>query len=460
MSGVQNATTQPVQCIQASVSGSPGLSTSNPFRTRSDVVVGDLISNEDCLFLNVHVPSNVERGAQLPVVFWIHSGGYDGGNNSAFPVQDFVKQSNYGVVSVQVQYRLGLFGFMPGQQVKDGGDLNVGLLDQQFALQWVQDHIASFGGDPQKVTIWGQSSGAGSVLQHIVAHGGRTNPPLFRATIMSSPFLPFQYHYNDPIPEMLYAEVVAQVNCTGSSDTLACLRAANASDLVQADTAIGSANFLGTYTFVPVVDEEFIVERPTETLNRLQVNGETLLAITNSHEGDLFVNATAVTSANLTLAEYVTQLFPRLNHTQVQHAVGLYSRIGLQTVVEQAEAVMGDSIFVCPAYYALEGYGRGGWKGEFAIPPGTHAEDLSYEFITFAIRPTYNNTAFINAFSESFMSFAISLDPNVHVDPSDIKPTWATWGLNSTEMLFNKTESGVPVVQPFETDAGLLERCQ
>lgn len=62
--------------------------------------------------------------------------------------------------------------------------------------------IVSFGGDPKKVTIWGQSAGAGSVLQHIVARGGHTDPPLFRAAIMQSPFLPFQYHYNDPIPEV------------------------------------------------------------------------------------------------------------------------------------------------------------------------------------------------------------------------------------------------------------------
>ncbi|THH10732.1 hypothetical protein EW146_g8276 [Bondarzewia mesenterica] len=415
------------------------------------------IQNATTQPVHVHVPSDVKRGAQLPVVFWIHGGGYGGGNNSAFLVQDFVRQSNYTTVALQVRYRLGLFGFMPGQQVKDGGDLNVGLLDQRFALQGGQDHIALFSGDPKKVMIWGESAGAGFVLQQIVAHGGLTNPPLFRATMMSSPFLPFQYHYNDPIPETLYTEVVAQVNCTGSRDTLACLRAANASDSVQADAAIGSANFLGTYTFVSVVDEDERSKSPMTCGLKME---ETLLVITNSHEGDLFVNATAVSSANLTLAEYVTQLFPRLKDMKVQHAVELYLGIGLQTGVEQAEAVMGDSIFVCPAYYALEGYGRGGWKGEFAIPPGTHGEDLSHEFITFEFRPTYNNIAFINAFSESFLSFAISLDPNVHVNPSDIKPTWATWGLYSTEMLFNKTESGTPVVQPFETDAGLLERCK
>jgi len=60
--------------------------------------------------------------------------------------------------------------------------------------------ISKFGGDPKKVTIWGESAGAGSVLQHVVANGGKTNPPLFRAAITSSPYLPSQYKYNDRIP--------------------------------------------------------------------------------------------------------------------------------------------------------------------------------------------------------------------------------------------------------------------
>ncbi|KAL5529819.1 hypothetical protein ACEPAG_5806 [Sanghuangporus baumii] len=461
---VQNATRQPCQCQQASIFGSPGLSTRNPFRQadlgKRDISITGPIC-EDCLFLNVHTPSDSNELSLLPVVVYFYSGGYDGGNLSAFPAQDFVKESNHGVVVVQSQYRLGLFGFLPGQAVKDDGDLNAGLLDQQFALKWVQEHIIKFGGDPTEVTIWGQSAGAGSVLEHIVAnnHGGKDRP-LFRAAIMNSPFLPFHYYYNDTIPEKLYNNAVSFANCSSSSDTLACLRSADASTLLDADSAIGSNNFLETYTFVPVIDGVLITERPTVSLDRGLVNGEVVLITTNSHEGNFFVNSTTLVTAGLTLTDYITQLFPRLNETLIQATASIYSRSEFATLEAQAGAVYGESIIICPAYYVLDAFGGRGWKGEFAIEPGTHALDLSYEFLTFAIPPTFNNSAFQKAFAQSFLSLSISQDPNIHIEPSDIKPFWPLWSHGSHEMFFNKTETDVPIVEVMQTDSGLLERCR
>lgn len=74
---------------------------------------------------------------------------------------------------MEIQYRLGAFGFLSSPEVKEHGELNAGLLDQRFALEWVQEHIAKFGGDPSRVTVAGESSGAGSVMHHALAYGGK-----------------------------------------------------------------------------------------------------------------------------------------------------------------------------------------------------------------------------------------------------------------------------------------------
>lgn len=83
-----------------------------------------------------------------------------------------ISTNNNGFVAVIIQYRLGAFGYLGGEQVHQHGKNNAGLLDQNFALQWVQKHISKFGGDPKKVTIGGESSGAGSVMLQAMAYGG------------------------------------------------------------------------------------------------------------------------------------------------------------------------------------------------------------------------------------------------------------------------------------------------
>lgn len=81
--------------------------------------------------------------------------------------------NNNGFITVEIQYRLGAFGYLASSEVEESGQLNAGLLDQRFALEWVQEHIAKFGGDPSRVTIGGESSGAGSVMFLAMAYGGK-----------------------------------------------------------------------------------------------------------------------------------------------------------------------------------------------------------------------------------------------------------------------------------------------
>ena len=122
--------------------------------------------SEDCLFLNIWTPADAGPDARLPVLFYIHGGGFTGGcghekhfDGPAWPTK--------GVVAVTVNYRLGPLGFacLPELSAEAGHTGNYGLYDQLCALQWVHDNIAAFGGDPGRVTLMGQSAGAMSVQQ-------------------------------------------------------------------------------------------------------------------------------------------------------------------------------------------------------------------------------------------------------------------------------------------------------
>ena len=127
-----------------------------------NMILENFKGNEDCLFLNVYTPKLPENGInpKLPVMFWIHGGGFQFGNGNAFLYgPDYLIPE--GVIMVTINYRLGALGFLNTRSKEAPG--NAGLKDQVLALKWVRDNIESFGGDPNQVTISGQSAGSASV---------------------------------------------------------------------------------------------------------------------------------------------------------------------------------------------------------------------------------------------------------------------------------------------------------
>jgi para-nitrobenzyl esterase len=134
-------------------------------RIYSDMIFHDAGPSEDCLYLNLWMPAN-PAVAKLPVMVWIYGGGFVAGSSSE-PRQDAGNLSKKGVMVVSFNYRLGIFGFFahPGLAKESGHNAtgNYGLLDQVAALEWVKKNIATFGGDPDNVTIFGESAGSFSV---------------------------------------------------------------------------------------------------------------------------------------------------------------------------------------------------------------------------------------------------------------------------------------------------------
>ncbi len=141
--------------------------------------------SEDCLFLNIFTPETAKAGDKLPVLFYIHGGGFTGGCGHEKHFDGPVWPAK-GVIGVTINYRLGPMGFvtLPELEEEQGGCAgNYGLYDQMTAMQWVRHNIASFGGDPDNVTIMGQSAGAMSVQQHIFSP---LTEGLFHKAVMSS----------------------------------------------------------------------------------------------------------------------------------------------------------------------------------------------------------------------------------------------------------------------------------
>ncbi|KAJ7043846.1 Alpha/Beta hydrolase protein [Mycena alexandri] len=445
--GIQQANADPIQCFQ----GNLGAAATNPLTIRDDP-----LESEDCLFLSVYSPA-LNTTIPLPTLVWIHGGGYVQGSASQYNGGELVQESNNEVVVVVIQYRLGLFGFLAGEQIKEDGALNAGLLDQEFALRWVNQNIRKFGGDPNKVAIWGQSAGCGgSVLQHVIANDGKTSPPLFRAAITSSSFLHSQYPYNGRIPQTLFNEVAAQAGCT-DGEVLDCLRAVDSASLQDVNLNITAASFQGTITFGPVVDGSFIAQSPTAALAQQKLNGEILLSVTNLNEGFLFVNQTA----NFDVTDYVRNLYPLFGSEESDAVASLYRSFG--SPVAQATAILGESVFVCPTYLLLNAFPEDSYKGQYAILPSYHGSDVVNYFPSFTAweEPIiFNNTDFINAFTQGFLSFAVNLDPNVKLRPS-ITPVWQKWSpACETEMLFNKTEGDAPDIAAATTPGALQSRCE
>jgi carboxylesterase type B len=184
--------------------------------------------SEDCLFLNVWRPKNTTANAKLPVLVWIHGGAYTSGAASMpqyDPTRIMTRSIDLGkpIVFVSINYRVNTFGFLASSLVAPE-DLDAGLLDQRLAFEFIQDNVAAFGGDPTKVTIWGQSAGAGSVEAHFVYPSNRT---LFRAGIADSSVGPFKSSppastYDKP--GLRFSLLLEATGCTFGPEAISCLQ--------------------------------------------------------------------------------------------------------------------------------------------------------------------------------------------------------------------------------------------
>ncbi|KAI0770567.1 Alpha/Beta hydrolase protein [Fomes fomentarius] len=333
--GTLNATAYGNQCL---AQAGPSIPTESP-ELFQDIVAfatrvgggSDVPQSEDCLSINVIRPANISVDAKLPILVWIYGGGFTQGSN-AFDVYNgsaIVERSveiGQPIIFAAMNYRLDVFGFLGGKEIKEAGLGNLGLHDQRTALRWVNKFIPAFGGDPDKVTIWGQSAGSISVASQLLTNDGDTEG-LFRAGIMSSASLAPTGDITEV--QSVYDFAVDHVGCSGAADTLACLRTVSAESLREAaDLAPPGPSVADSLSspFLPRADGVFLKARS----KKLAIQGK--LAKIPFIIGDTKDEGTVAAAGHLNVttdddfADFVSShfIFPGASRADIQPILDAY----------------------------------------------------------------------------------------------------------------------------------------
>jgi para-nitrobenzyl esterase len=396
-----------------------------------DMVFQDNGMSEDCLSLNVYTPANVKTSAKLPVMFWIHGGGYTGGGSDEPRHNgDFMPLKN--VVLVTINYRLGVFGFLSTSDLatEQGGSAgNYGMKDMVAALGWVKKNVASFGGDPANVTIFGESAGSFAVstlmatpsAQGLFAKAiGESGGALSSGTL-SMPSLSDANEKNDKWAKNL------------GVNSLADLRAMPVDKVIAAAAAKGIE-----VRFSPILDGKFIPEPIVDVYTAGKQAKVPLLAGFNRDEGYTLSNGMTVDKWK----EMGTKRFP----DNVAAFFKLYPGTSDTEAVRSATDFGGDAFIAYGTWKWMEIDRKTGnkdiyrYKLDLAAPPSKfhpgsyafHSDDIEYIFGTIDTRPGATWREEDRVLSDQMMSywtnFARKGDPNGVDGKGQPLPNWPKYG--------------------------------
>ncbi|KAI9170910.1 putative secreted lipase [Paramyrothecium foliicola] len=407
---------------------------------------------EDCLSISVQRPAGTKPGDKLPVLFWIFGGGFQLGSSNMYDGSSLLAagvQQKQPFIFVAVNHRTGAFGYLPGADILKEGSSNAGLLDQRMGLEWVADNIAAFGGDPDKVTIWGESAGAISVLDQMLLYGGDAKykgKPLFRGAIMNSGSIVPAEPIDCPKGELIYEQVVREAGCQGSQDALACLRNVDYETMLDAANSVpGILSFNSVaLSYLPRPDGKVLPASPDVLVASGQYYPVPMIIGDQEDEGTLF----ALFQPNLTttseMVDYLGGLFfQSAPKSQLTDLVSSYSpiltagspfRTGILNEwypgFKRLAAILGDLVFTLTRRLFLESTTKAypdvpSWSYLASYNYGTpimgtfHGSDLLQVF--YGILP--NNAA--RSCRTYYFNFLYNLDPNVGVGGYPKWPKWA-----------------------------------
>jgi para-nitrobenzyl esterase len=258
---------------------------------------------EDCLTLNITVPGAsaiAAKSGKLPVLVWIYGGAFVGGSSALYPLDHIARIGN--VIVVSINYRIGVFGFMAHPAFDRATDGDYGQADQRQALLWVKHNIERFGGDPENVTIAGESAGAASVCVQMLAPVAAKD--LFQKAIIQSAGCVQHLRTLDE-SDQIGLKVAAEVGCADAATALACMRAKSVKVLVDAAAKVGGSDVM---TFAPSVGTNAVPRQGAEAMASGEFVHVPMINGGNREELRLYVAYAARDGQHVTAQNYAASL--------------------------------------------------------------------------------------------------------------------------------------------------------
>lgn len=322
-------------------------------------------TSEDCLNLNVARPKAEDRQGKgpLPVLVWIHGGSFWWASNTepTTAPDGMIKQSVENgdpIIHVAMNYRLGFFGFANSDSLKEEGSMNAGLRDQRAAIEWVRTNIAAFGGDPERITIAGQSSGGLAIGMQIMAYGGEKPLPFHRGIAQSQSLEP---GITGTFAKDAMIALVDYVGCNTTDvdapETIECLRALDTDTLFEASNATYQSDIAHNIgdIWLPQVDDDFLPAPPSQLIAEGRFGNATFMS--GWMQGDLNVYTnTSIATAQDTY-DFVRGYLPAFSEESLTKLLDMYpveefgTTVNLTAEFYRSARIFRDILMVCPSLH-------------------------------------------------------------------------------------------------------------